>query len=386
MKLLYLHNTSLDSEKANIIQVLYMCDCFSRLGVDITLAVPTGNKYFSESDAVEDVARIVGKRPTFPIKCFPSYAWGKRFKGIGAYYAVKTLLREYRDVDVCFVRSIFLARLALAQGFKVIYESHGSVLNTWCKLLNCAYTRSLLRDASHEKLLLFIAISQELGKIWKQRGVPANKILTLHDGVSAEDFESIKSREDARKSLGITFNGKIVAYAGSLYRDRSIENVLRLAETFRDVLFYVVGGPENQKKLYESKAEQVGLTNIVFEGHVSHKMVKDYLFAADVLLMLWSRSTPTINICSPLKVFEYAAAGRIIVGYGFPTIKEVLMDGQTAILAEPDSYPDLERKVDYALSLDYPNDMAQNARYLALHNYSWEIRAKTIVKALHLTA
>ena len=114
-------------------------------------------------------------------------------------------------------------------------------------------------------------------------------------------------------------------------------------------------------------------------GRIPHRNVRDYLYAADVILMLWGVSVPTIQICSPLKVFESMAAGRIIVGYGFPTIREVLTDGQDALLAVPGDYQDLERKLGLALEMPYPNSMAERARQLALEQYTWKQRAKMLM-------
>ena len=86
-------------------------------------------------------------------------------------------------------------------------------------------------------------------------------------------------------------------------------------------------------------------------------------------------------ICSPLKVFESMAAGRVIVGHGFPTIREVLTDGQEALLATPDDYQDLERKLGLALSMSYPNSLAERARTLALEKYTWDRRARMLMDA-----
>ena len=54
--------------------------------------------------------------------------------------------------------------------------------------------------------------------------------------------------------------------------------------------------------------------------------------------MIWTDKTNTMNYCSPLKLFEYMAAGRIIVGHDFPTISEVLTNNETALLVPPDSF------------------------------------------------
>jgi glycosyltransferase involved in cell wall biosynthesis len=63
-----------------------------------------------------------------------------------------------------------------------------------------------------------------------------------------------------------------------------------------------------------------------------------------VLLALWSKKVPTINYCSPLKIFEYMASGRIMVAHGFPTIKEVIKHNKNGLLARPDDFNDLVEK------------------------------------------
>jgi len=73
------------------------------------------------------------------------------------------------------------------------------------------------------------------------------------------------------------------------------------------------------------------------------------------------------------------ASGRIIVGHAFPTINEVLSDGETALLADPDSFEELRHKFAEALEQTYPNPMAQEARRLALSKYTWQSRVETIL-------
>jgi len=380
MRLLYLHHIPLNEDRANIVQVLQMCHAFQQVGVDVTLATPVGTKYTSESEMYKIIQRKMGKTPNFKVKRLSNFTIAGRLKAMGTHFGVKSLLRHNGDTDYCFARASFVTHLAVGCGMKTIYESHGAVINSRTKLLDYMYRRWLLRDTKSPHLALFVTISSALADIWKKRGVPAAKILTLHDGFSAEDYDSVSSRNQAREILGIRPENKIVVYAGSLYKDRGIENILWLAKAFSNVGFYVVGGPESDKSFYKALAARKGLNNVFFVGLVPHCRVKDYLFAADVLLMLWTDKVGTIDVCSPLKVFEYMAAEKIIVGYGFPTIREVLRDGETALLAAPNSYQDLERKIRYALSLDYPNKMAHRARKVALERYSWKKRAEAIIE------
>jgi len=100
-----------------------------------------------------------------------------------------------------------------------------------------------------------------------------------------------------------------------------------------------------------------------------------------VLLMIWSRKVRTIHICSPLKMFEYMAAGRVIVGHDFPVIREVL-DEDTAYLADPDSPVDLHARLNAALDEPFPSARASRARKKVLKDYTWEQRARSILASV----
>jgi len=370
---------------ANIIQVLQMCRAFQKIGVDVTLALPALGKNVSQETITRHIHEKIGVYPSFRVVSFNYPSLRGFAKGLGASIGAASLIKQAHRYDIIFTRSLFFAGKALKMGHKVVYESHGARLNNRSRMVDLLYRSMLLKAVCQQNLLLFITISRALSKIWRQRGVPESKVLPLHDCVAADDYQTALSRQEARSKLNLAKGHKLVVYAGSLYRNRGIESILKLAKALHPAIFYVIGGPKENKNCYASKARRKGIDNIVFVGHVPHRCVKDYLFAADVLLMLWSREVPTIDICSPLKIFEYMAVGRIIVGHGFRTIKEVLKDGETAFLTDPGSYPELETKMRVALTKEYPCKMAEKARKLALSRYSWEKRAGAIIDALNHT-
>ena len=56
---------------------------------------------------------------------------------------------------------------------------------------------------------------------------------------------------------------------------------------------------------------------------------------ADVLVLPNPRSAISNAFTSPLKLFEYMGSGRPIVASDLPSLREVLRDGENAILVEP---------------------------------------------------
>jgi len=364
-----------------MIQVLYMCDAFHSLGVDVTLALPEKGTPIGDNAIAREVEQKIGRSNQYEIIIFPKLMLGNHLHSIGGYWGVKRLLQQVA-ADVCFVRSPQFLSLAVGAGMKTIYESHNSLLHNRYRALDVLWRARVLHCSKANNLIKFISISQALTDFWIEKGVPADKCLSLHDSIDSTAFQNTLSQPEARKQLHLPGKAKVALYAGSLYKDRGIENILRLAHELPDVRFIILGGPEDRRRYFEAQARAEQLQNIVLPGWVSKEKVRTYLFAADVLLLLFTDKVPTINYCSPLKMFEYMACGRAIVGHAFPTITEVLQHEVTAYLASPSDFEDLLRNVQRALVEQQALSMAEQARKLALDKYTWLRRAETALQDL----
>lgn len=380
MKLLWLHDIPLESGKANVIHALHMCQTFSQLGQDITLAVPAPKGGHGE-ELVDYASTQMGETIDFQIVPYRKLTIAGRLTVIGGYLGASRLLRDV-NVDYVLTTNPTYVNFAVRQGVPTIYESHNSILHN-NRLLNRFLSRNLLRNCRRDRLVGFVTISHNLSNFWVKAGVPNEKVLAIHEAVDVENYQDVPDRNSLRIHLDLPTDRKIVAYTGSFYPNREIENILQLAQANPRAYFVLVGGPDANSAKFAKQASQQGIDNIAFPGRVPHARVKDYLFAADVLLMVWSKKVRTINYCSPLKVFEYMAAGRTIVGHGFPTIREVLTDGENALLADPNSFEELKAKVSQAIAMPTNNALAQTARKLAFERYSWKNRASQILSYIH---
>ncbi len=384
MRLLYLHHVPPHDNMANVVQVLHMCTAFADCGVDVTLAVPGTATPEGDVEAKRRIEEKSGRPTPYTVETFRHFRMGGRMRAAGTWFGARRYLRSRQGVfDVCFCRATVLQNLALRHGHSVMYEAHGETINTKSKILDAFYRNRLVCDSRAGDFKLFIAISQALADVWVEKGIPQEKIVAAHDGFAAEDYATDMPVNDARTAVGLDTGAhdKVVVYTGSLYADRNIEWILELALRHPDTLFVVVGGPETQRDKYEAMGKQGQLGNLRFTGYVPPSRVTTYQFAADILLMLWSWAVPTIHICSPLKAFEYMATGRTIVGQAFPTIKEVLADGEDAFLADPSSVDALDAKLSQALAIDHPNETGARARRRAFEEYTWKRRAESILSA-----
>ena len=103
------------------------------------------------------------------------------------------------------------------------------------------------------------------------------------------------------------------------------------------------------------------------------------MFSSDILLALWSRKVPTIDFCSPLKLFEYMASGRPIIASNLKVYRNILKHNYNSILLKQDNITDWTiaiKKIMFKKNYSY---LGKNARNDA-KNYSWKSRAQKIIK------
>ncbi len=173
-----------------------------------------------------------------------------------------------------------------------------------------------------------------------------------------------------------------VGYAGSLFQGKGMETVAALAARLPEMDFHVVGG--TAPDIAHWRGITRGMRNIVYHGFVDNAQVPAFLAAMDVLL-----APPRIQVSpmtgrdfgrweSPLKIFQYMAAGKPIIASDIPIVREILEDGVTALLAAPQ---DIDAWVAALLRLDdqaLVRRLATSARADATHRFSWANKARTI--------
>jgi len=384
--LLYIHNQSIQSITSGglnttLLQVFSMCKAFSKSGFNVILAMQGDiDFYYYLNDFVqksfeEDLQ-------------FEVIYWKKASnnKFINRLIVKKRIIRLARESnpDLIFTREPFILDSLINLNKSVIFESHNNILHTRCRLLHKYLKNKVVKAAKSNNFHCLFSISESLSKYWDQNGISENKLFSWHDGFDTKLFQNQKTKETARTLLKLPKDKTIVTYTGSLYKDREIENIIDLAKNFPEITFLLIGGPRKNKQYYARITQNKGIKNVSFLGFIKHNLIPDYLYASDVLLAFWSSKVPTINYCSPLKLFEYMAAGRIILAHSFPTIKEVLTNNIDAIFCVPDDPNSLSSGLKKAIEASIKNELGNNARKNALENYSWDTRVIKLLDFLNI--
>jgi len=383
-KLLYVHNNSIasgGSQNTTLLQIFSMCNAFVNIGFEVVLAMEGNTETFEE-----EVNSFV--KSSFKFKnTFRTINWEKRskYKIINRIHVrkdIKEILQKEKP-ELVFTREPIFLRTILNHGFPTIYESHNAKQHKRIFFVHLFILNEIINLSKRENFLCLFSISSSLLNFWETKGISKKKLFAWHDGFDASLFRHEISKLDAKKSLNLHEKKKIITYTGGLYPDREIEKILDLAEYFSDYMFVIIGGPDKYRMLYKEKALYKNISNINFLGFIKHNDIPSYLYASDVLLAFWSSNVPTINYCSPLKLFEYMASGRVILAHGFPTVKEILVDNEDAVICEPEDHESVLVRLKDAIAQSRDNIIGTQARVKAFRLYTWDNRVRKLMEFLN---
>ncbi len=143
----------------------------------------------------------------------------------------------------------------------------------------------------------------------------------------------------------------------------------------RPVAFTVIGEGPARVEL-EQLAAELGISDrVTFSGLVDHVRIPDLVAEFDIALQ-----PKVTEYASPLKIFDYMAAGRAIVAPDQPNIREILEDGKTALLFDPSAQDGLWAAI--ARLIDDPDlrqRLGASARAeLVQRDYTWSGNARRI--------
>jgi glycosyltransferase involved in cell wall biosynthesis len=173
----------------------------------------------------------------------------------------------------------------------------------------------------------------------------------------------------------------VIGYAGHLYSWKGVDVLLDAIARLPRARGLIVGGHSAEPDLARTKsvAERLGVADrVTFTGLVEPARVAQLLRQADVLVLPNPASAISTRYTSPLKLFEYMAAGRPIVASDLPSIREVLRDGVNAMLVPPGDPGALASAIDRLLT--DPGLAARLARAALddVPKYSWDRRAELL--------
>jgi glycosyltransferase involved in cell wall biosynthesis len=240
-----------------------------------------------------------------------------------------------------------------------------------------------------KKMNGLIVLTAQLKTLLLQKGLNASKIAVAHDGVDLRHFENAQRRgAHIRDHMGIPTEATLIGYVGrfvTMEQEKGIKDLLEAMSYLPDykgsVYMAFIGGPMNSVPGYYKLIEELHLERKHFHFYdlVPVSEVPAYLAACDIVAMPFPWSPHYAYHMSPLKMFEYMAAGKPILATQLPSVMEVLTDNENAVLTEPDNPQALAQGIRRIMEdKEFSRRISAQARQDVL-TYTWEERAQKIV-------
>lgn len=373
MKIIYADNIRFPSERAHSYQIAQYCYQMAALGHEVVLVTP-------DRSQEKDAAIYYG----FPRQNFTHIALktGDALRYRWLPQSLAYLVQRYT-----FLRG--LQRWARSQSADIWYTRSPAVIDALAQLSR-KWVLEVHDDPTHQtrrwqrvkqQVRLYIPISQGMKAYLLQAGIPNHQLLVAHDGVDKEEVERAP-KQQFRSTLGIPEQAFLLVYTGSLYPWKGVDFVVeawRHAPSHAQLL--IVGGPEQDRMRVQRLIPEGVKARVHILPGMARREVFSLLKEADAALL---PTSPAFvigrNYTSPLKLFEYLAAGLPILSSDVPTAHEVLTDrlARFFLTSESAFVEALEALIaDTAWRAAAPLE----AQHI-VKQYTWQMRAKRIADAL----
>ncbi len=366
-RLTYITTASFPAAKASSVQVMQMCAAFAEAGALVKLVAP-------QSNTGADVFAHYGLAPTFKLELAQWTKWPRP----SDVFQIQAAFAEPGSDWICYARGRDLTAptVALLRGARAVLEVHG--------LPATARERVMLKWIARQARARVVTISEPLKEHYRREfGIETH---LAPDAVDLNRFDPPLAKEEARARLGLG-EGPWVVYVGGLYAGRGLETLFA-ATAGLPVKVLIVGGRDEADVAAWREKAAASAARVRFEGYQAPARIPLYLFAADILAMpygsrIFTGSGEDITAwTSPLKLYEYLAAGRPIVSTDVLAVRGALAHEANALLAMPDDVEGLRVAIVRLLSDEsLAARLAVNARAKA-KDHTWVARAKYILELM----
>jgi glycosyltransferase involved in cell wall biosynthesis len=395
-KMIYIANARLPTEKAHGYQICKMCEAFALNGMEVVLLGPKRRQVDPALER-QTVFEYYGVPPVFTMQTLRNwdvvplsrYLPRRGFMPLFFAHALSwslyaALCARRQGANLYYTRESSVAFWLVCMGLPTVYEGHVVPKHGQRWLLS--------RTAAHPALRLAVVLTSFIKQRFVELGFPAAKVRVLPDSVDLSLFDKLPSREDCRGRLDLPLDRAIVGYVGrfqTLETEKGIPELVQAMAAIpplagKEPLLLCVGGPMDAVPTYQEIARRHGMPThrLQFVDRVPNREVPLWMRACDVVTIPWPWTEFSAYFTSPMKLFEYMAAGVPIVATDLPAIREVLRHKENAWLVAPGDANRLADGVYRVLSdAILTQRMAQQARQEA-HNYSWKGRASAVLDAV----
>ncbi len=297
-------------------------------------------------------------------------------------HAIRPALQERGPFDLVYERYSLWSYAAMdwaaREGIPSVLEVNAPLIDEQARHRGLADRPAAERVAARVFgcAAVLAAVSDEVGQYLVRFGAPAARIHVVPNAVDPARFARVKPAEPARRDdFTVGFLGTLKPWHGLPVL---LEAFARLARWLPAARLLLVGdGPERER--IETRALELGVADrVVLVGAVPPEAVPGWLAAMDCAVAPYEDLAGFYF--SPLKVYEYMAAGIPVVASAVGQLRSLLTHGETALMVRPGDSADLAAALRrLAMEPRLRGRLGAAARAQVLRHHTWDAAASRVL-------
>ena len=375
--IVFLASIDAGSMNAPAIHVLNLAHEIARSGLNVVLIIPRPQR--------EPVVNLNCQR--LKVQVTPRISFGPT--SLDSILQLRALWKF--KMDRIYIRSAplslitsFIARIV---GYKFIYNEYNGWFADEVESLNYPkFLTWLIEKMQIQEAKLadgIRVVTPGLKSLLVQYGVSENRITVTGNGTNLNTYRPL-DKLICRNELGLSLDEHYIIFSGNLTPWVDLICVFEAIHIVREWGYKVVlliAGEGVYEHRFRIAAQKICDVNAVrFLGPVSPFRVNQLLNASDIAIVpLTHKRNDKIGV-SPLKLRDYAAAGKLIIASDLPGIRE-LSNQEWIRLYECSANSILAEKIKYFLNLsnNEKDQLENSARKYAETHFSWSHIASKIM-------
>ncbi len=236
---------------------------------------------------------------------------------------------------------------------------------------------------------LIVTISKySLKKMQKFYDVDPSKVRIVPNGVDPEKYKSVVNQGALKQLLGFG-EAPVVLFVGSLIPRKGLPSLVEAAKqvvkTQPSTRFVIVGDGPLKTQLTGSLAAANLTGNFTFKSGLTEEELAAMYGCADVFVL------PSIQEGQGIVLLEASASEKPVVAFNIGGVNEVVINGETGLLASRGSVDELTEALQKLLGdADLRRRMGSAGRRFVVENFTWDVCAQKMLEvyreALDFTA
>ena len=318
------------------------------------------------------ITRKVKGRDSFEVvDGIDTYRINLRAFGVTYGYQINNFIKKKLDKikpDIIHIHGMRPLEFYDIKDIPLAYTNHTS---GYLKRLKRGGYRIPILKRLFAKPKLFLAPSEELLQIPFE--IKAKKVY-IPNGVIAKKFlKNSKYRSKIRAELGLKKDDILALLTRRMVWKNGVR-YLALATKFiknPNLKILFIGNGEELREI-EKLLNQNFKDRFFMLGSKKHDEIVKYYSAADISIL------PSLMEATSISGLEAMASSLPLVGTRVGGIPDLIKDGVTGYLCEPENPEELAQKIDKLLGSDYVQ-MGKNAKKIAQERFDWDTIAKRVI-------